>query len=282
MTAMRIAISDPGDARLAPYRDIRERDLIRHDGMFIAEGKSVLAVLVAMQHRFNIVSVLVLENRLGSVETILEKLSPDIPVLVVDRRTIDAIAGFPMHRGILACVRRPAWCDATGALIDPALGDPSSWRRVVALSEIANHDNMGSIFRNAAAFGVDAVVFDARSCDPLYRKAIRVSVGGILKVPFLRFSDTPSMLDWLANQGFDIYGLSPGADHSLEDWRPSRRSALLLGAEGPGLAPDTMARINMLKIGMVPGFDSLNVATASGIALHALMVAHNKENGRQE
>lgn len=255
---MRITIHDPQDPAIAPYRDVRERDLVRRDGLFIAEGKSVLAVL-ADQSRFALHSVLVLENRLGSIEDILARLADDVPVYVVNRQVMDAIAGFPMHRGILALARKP---DST-----TALQNTGQWRRVVALSAIANHDNMGAIFRNAAAFGVDAVLLDAQCCDPLYRKAIRVSVGGVLKVPYRIFETTDAMLDWLGAQHFETVGLSPAAPQPLHSWQPAPKTALLMGAEGPGLAPQTLARVTGLSIPMAPGFDSLNVATATGIAL---------------
>ncbi|MGB7433092.1 MAG: RNA methyltransferase [Ahrensia sp.] len=263
---MRIDISDADDPAIAAYRDVRERDLVRRDGLFIAEGKSVLAVLGA-QSRFALHSVLVLENRLGSIEGILVRLAPDVPVYIVNRQVMDAIAGFPMHRGILALARKP---DTT----TPAL-DTSQWRRVVALSAIANHDNMGAIFRNAAAFGADAVLLDPQCCDPLYRKAIRVSVGGVLKVPFRIFETTDAMLDWLYAENFETVGLSPSAPQSVHNWKPAPKTALLMGAEGPGLSPQTLARVTGLSIPMAPGFDSLNVATATGIALAHVFHADN-------
>lgn len=259
---MLIAIDDPADPRLEPYRDIRERDLVKNRRQFIAEGKTVLAVL-AGQSRFKIRSVLLLENRVDGLRDITDTLPEDCPVYVVNRAIIDQVAGFPMHRGILAIADRPEEIDRPP---DPDRSD--RWHRVVALSEIANHDNMGSIFRNAAAFGADAVLMDAQCCDPLYRKAVRVSVGGVLKVPFHMFETTDMMLAWLAEAGFEIAALSPSGATPLTDWAPANRSAILMGAEGPGLPRTVLEQLTAIRIGMAGGFDSLNVATATGIALH--------------
>lgn len=255
---MHINITDPHDPAIAAYRDIRERDLVRRDNLFIAEGKTVLAVLTA-QHRFVVQSILILENRLDGIANIIAVLPDDVPVYIAHRDVMDAIAGFPMHRGILALVHKPDQIETTST--------EHTWRRVIALSAIANHDNMGAIFRNAAAFGADAILIDGQCCDPLYRKAIRVSVGGVLKVPFKIFAATSQMLDWLDDQDFETVGLSPAAPQILQAWKPKNKTALLMGAEGPGLANDVLNRVTGLSIPMADDFDSLNVATATGIAL---------------
>jgi tRNA G18 (ribose-2'-O)-methylase SpoU len=257
-------IRDGDDERLDPYRAIRERDLTGRHNLFIAEGKSVLAVL-ARQKRHAIQSVLILENRLNSVSHILADLPGQVPVYTVNRAVIDQIAGFPMHRGILAIARRP------DLSVLPGKDETRRWRTIIALSGIANHDNMGAIFRNAAAFGADAVVMDAGSCDPFYRKAIRVSVGGVLTIPALRFTDAETMAGWLADAGFETVALSPSARHPVSQWTPAQRTAILLGAEGPGLPADMLNRHTTLSIPMAPGFDSLNVAVTSAIVLHHLM-----------
>jgi len=174
-----------------------------------------------------------------------------------------AIAGVPMHRGVLAIGHRRA--DADGP---PPAEAAHGWRTVVALAGLANHDNMGAIFRNAAALGADAVLMDAQSCDPLYRKAIRVSVGGVLTVPWHRFEDAVAMLDWLDGAGLALAGLSPRGAMALEDWQPPGRVALVLGAEGPGLPDAILARTRTLRIDMANRFDSLNVATSAALVLH--------------
>ncbi len=264
-----IPVTDPADPRLAPYRDIRERDLVRRDGLFIAEGKTVLAVL-ARSGRFAIESVLLLENRVDGLQPIIADLDPAVPVLVVDQTLMDEIAGFHLHRGILAIARRPEGADA------PPGPEAEDWRTVVAVSGLANHDNVGAIFRNAAALGADAVLMDGASCDPLYRKAVRVSVGGVLTVPWHRFADTAMMLDWLEGHGFATFALSPAAAIALEDWNSPERTALLLGTEGPGLPADVLADMPGIRIDMAGGFDSLNVATTAAIVLNHLRVCRAK------
>ena len=166
-----VPIDDPQDPRVAAYLDIRERDLTGRHGRFIAEGKVVLDVLLSAG-RFAAESVLVLENRLAGLDEILRKAPPDLPVYVAASGVMDKIAGFHMHRGILAVGSK-----GTPQPAEALLKTLPAGALVVVLVGIANHDNMGSIFRNAAAFGADAVFLDATCCDPLYRKAIRVSVG---------------------------------------------------------------------------------------------------------
>ena len=143
-------------------------------------------------------------------------------------------------------------------------------RDVLLLSAIANHDNMGGIFRNAAGFGVGTVLLDRDCCDPLYRKAIRVSVGATLLVPFARLAAGDDPLALLDAHGFSPLALSPQGAERLADLRPEGRQAVLLGAEGPGLSPALLARTRSVRIDMADGFDSLNVATTSGIVLHHL------------
>lgn len=257
-----IRIDDPRDPRIAAYLDIRERDLAGRQGRFIAEGKVVLDLLFSTG-RFAPESVLVLENRLPGLETILRKAPTGVPVYVAASAVMDAIAGFHMHRGILA-IGRKGVPQAAEALLDafPARA------LVVVLVGIANHDNMGSIFRNAAAFGADAILMDATCCDPLYRKAIRVSVGAALKIPFASFTDTPGFTATLDSRGYGQFALSPRGRTDIRDAQRSERLALYLGTEGEGLPESLLARLHTVRIGMAPGFDSLNVAAASAIALH--------------
>ena len=143
----------------------------------------------------------------------------------------------------------------------------------MALVGISNHDNMGGLFRNAAAFGAGAVLLDPSSCDPLYRKAIRVSVGASLIVPFARLSEDADPIDLLHEAELEPIALSPAGATPLHLLDPPARAALLLGAEGPGLSADILARSRTVAIPMAGDFDSLNVATTSGIALHRLVFA---------
>ena len=255
-------INDPDDARIAAYRSIRERDLARRDGLFVAEGKVVLRVLVEAG-RFPIHSLLVLENRLAGLEAILARLDPTVPVYAAKREVIDRIAGFHMHRGVLALAVRRA-PEPVEALLAPLDGS----RLVLGLCGISNHDNVGALFRNAAAFGADAVLLDATSCDPLYRKSVRVSVGAAVKVPFAIADDADALLDALEAHGFSAYALSPRGGLDIAQVRPAARSALLLGSEGEGLPGSVMERAVGLRIPIASDFDSLNVAAASAIALH--------------
>lgn len=257
-----IRIEDPQDPRVAAYLDIRERDLAGRQGRFVAEGKVVLGMLLSSS-RFAAESVLVLENRLPGLADTLRMASPDIPVYVARGEIMDRIAGFHMHRGILAIGRKGPPTPA-----DTLLAALPAQALVVVLVGIANHDNMGSIFRNAAAFGVDAVLLDQTCCDPLYRKAIRVSVGAALKVPFASFPDTATFTGMLDGQGYGQFALSPRGQTDIRDARHPGRLALYLGTEGEGLPPALLERLHTVRIGMAQGFDSLNVAAASAVALH--------------
>ena len=261
---MPIPITDPDDPRIEPYRAVRERDLAGREHLFVAEGEVVLRVLLR-QSRFAVESLLLAENRIAGLGDALQGLSPEVPVYAANRAVMDAIVGFPIHRGVLAVARR-----APLAPLEALLAELPERALVVGLVGLANHDNVGGIFRNAAAFGAQAVLLDRETCDPLYRKAIRVSVGGTLVVPFTRSPSPDGMVQALQQAGFEVISLSPSGRETLSRVRPHPRTALLLGAEGPGLPADLLARTRSVSIPMSGGFDSLNVATTSGIALHHL------------
>jgi len=178
---------------------------------------------------------------------------------------MDTIVGFHVHRGILAHGVRPPDPGAAALLA----GLPSR-ALALALIGVANHDNMGGLFRNAAAFGAGAVLLDPSCCDPLYRKAIRVSVGAALRVPFARLAPGEDLVALLEAAGFVPLALTPGAAEPLTALRRPDRAALLLGAEGPGLPADILARARPISIPMAAGWDSLNVGAASAVALHEL------------
>jgi tRNA G18 (ribose-2'-O)-methylase SpoU len=257
-------IGDPSDDRIAGYRNIRERDLVGREGLFVAEGKVVLNVLFAAR-RFEPRSVLVLENRLAGLSGPLEAAPEDMPVYVASQEVMDGIAGFHVHRGILALGRkRPPESPASLLATLPATA------LVLLLVGISNHDNMGAIFRNAAAFDADAVLLDERCCDPLYRKSIRVSVGAVLKVPFAVGAGAEELLSALGSARFDAIALSPHGELDIAALERPGRAALVLGTEGPGLPDSILATIRTARIAMSERFDSLNVATAAAIALHRL------------
>lgn len=272
MRLNQIDIDDPRDPRIAGYAAIRERDLAGRDGLFVAEGKVVLSVLFSAR-RFEAESVLVLDRKLPGLSETLTRARPDMPVYVASQPVLDAIAGFHIHRGILALGRRLPPPD-----IGPMLAGLPQDALVLVLAGISNHDNVGSIFRNAAAFEADAVLLDERSCDPLYRKAIRVSVGAVLKVPFATAGRVDDLYDILAQHGFEQLALSPAGAADIGDIRSPGRVALYLGSEGDGLPRALMQRMRTVRIAMSAGFDSLNVAAASAIALHRLWRGRPGEN----
>ncbi|WP_062207978.1 RNA methyltransferase [Aureimonas sp. AU12] len=259
-----LLITDPADSRIEPFRCIRDRDLVGRGG-FIAEGAVVLDLLLKAE-RFRPTALLILRNRLAGLEMRIADLPDDVPLYVAEQAVFDAVAGFPVHRGILAhgeTVPMPADdLDRHLAAIAREGG------QVVVACGIANHDNMGAIFRNAAAFGAGAVLLDGQACDPLYRKAIRVSVGTVLTVPFWRAGEPGAIRERLSAAGFECLALSPAGERRLDEIREPRPRALFLGTEGEGLAERFLQDCRSLRIAMAPGLDSLNVATAAAIALH--------------
>lgn len=256
-----VLITDPEDPRIADYRAVRERDLVGREGRFIAEGVVVVEKLIAAG-RHPLRSVLVAEKRLAALQARLGALPAEVRLYAADQAVMDAIVGFPIHRGVLAVGER---AEPTAEALLDAL---PAQALVVALMGIANHDNMGGLFRNAAAFGADAVLVGADCCDPLYRKAIRVSVGAALTVPFARTE--ADLVALLSARGFDVLALSPAGGSTLSELTARPRQAALFGAEGPGLPGAVLGRCRTVRIPMAGGFDSLNVATTSGIVLHRL------------
>lgn len=263
-----IRIEDADDPRVAPFRNIRERDLVGREQRFVAEGTVVLNVLADVHGkpgRPSAEMLLVLENRLAGIASLLDRFPDDVPLMVVPRPVMDEITGFPMHRGVLALGRVPD--PVTSASLLSAM--PESALVLVAVG-ISNHDNMGALFRNAAAFGADALLLDGQSCDPLYRKAIRVSVGHALRVPFAREQSPEALLEKLAAEDFTILTLSPRGEATIEAVVPTQRMAVVVGTEGEGLPAALLSRTSSVRIRQAPGVDSLNLATAAALALHDL------------
>lgn len=264
-------IDDADDPRIAAFRDIRERDLTGRQGRFIVEGTVVLRMLAAAHKAgrdFEAESILILENRLAGVADILEQFPPDVPVYVAKASVLDAIVGFHLHRGILALGKRKS--DST--MVETIRRLPQC-SLVLAGCGISNHDNLGAMFRNAAAFYADAVFMDATCCDPLYRKSLRVSVGSVLSVPYHRGGGAVEMLETLAAKGFDIWSLSPAGTMEIRQIPASNLMALVIGTEGDGLPPDVLSRFHTARIAQSPQLDSLNAGTASGLALYQMASA---------
>ncbi len=260
---MIIHIDDLGDDRLEAFIDIRERDLVGRAAKFVAEGKIVLSILLDTPD-YEVEAVLLLNLRISANAALLSKIPEHVPVFVARQEVMDRIAGYSVHRGILAIGKRrsaPTMAELVANFPEDCL--------IVVLSAISNHDNVGSIFRNAAAFSAHAVLLDGLCCDPLYRKALRVSVGGVLTVPWVKGGSVDDILEALIGQGFKVAALSPSGKLSIGVLPATGRRALLLGSEGQGLPASLLNRLQTYKIPMSEQFDSLNVATASGIALFA-------------
>lgn len=267
-----IEITHPDDPRIAEFRDIRERDLTGRESRFIAEGTVVLRLLAGAHEAggdFVAEKVLLLKNRVAGLADIIDSFPADVPIYTAEAEVLDGIVGFHLHRGVLALGRRTEE-GGMSAFLDQL----AKQALVLVGCGISNHDNMGSMFRNAAAFGADAVLLDESCCDPLYRKALRVSVGSILTVPYRRQLSGVQLLAALAERGFAIWSLSPRGAVDLRDIPTSERMALVVGTEGDGLPPSILAAFTSVRIPQAPGLDSLNVATASGIALFE-MAARN-------
>ncbi|MDB4945347.1 MAG: ribosomal methyltransferase [Labilithrix sp.] len=270
MTATLVPIASASDPALDPYLRLRDRDLARNDGLFVAEGEVVVRVLgEPRQTQFRVRSLLLERRRVEALGDVLSGLPEDVLVYVVPQEVMDAVVGFPIHRGVLALAERGTPREAASLLEDP---HPHRRPLVVGLVGLTNHDNVGSIFRNAAAFGARGVLLDPATCDPLYRKAIRVSVGGALVVPFARCSSAHAMLDAIEAAGWEALALSARGDERLDEVVSVSRApagrVLLMGTEGDGLPEDVMARARRVRIDMTPALDSLNVSVASGIALY--------------
>jgi tRNA G18 (ribose-2'-O)-methylase SpoU len=262
-------IDDPADPRLAHYRDIKDPHLRLRHGLFIAESREVIRRLFACG-RFRPRSVLLTPAALAGLRDLLETADPQVRILLVAHDLVRGVVGFNFHRGCLAVGER-------GPEPAPAsLLDPPGHRLLLVLDEVTNPDNIGAVFRNAMAFAADGVLLSPGSADPLYRKAIRVSIGASLTVPFARLRDWPGELRELRDRGYTLMALTPraGAIDIVEFGTTQPvpdRLAVLLGAEGTGLSSGARAAADCeVRIRMGPGADSLNVATACGIALHRL------------
>lgn len=256
-----IEINDSRDPRVAAYLQVRERDLTGRDGKFIVEGKVTLAIMIR-RSRFQIDSVFLCETRLAPLAGVLGELPDHIPIYTAPQSLMDEIAGFPIHRGVLACGVKDAPMEIN------ALTCQQGASTLLVLNGLSNHDNVGAAFRNAAAFGAGGVILDAESCDPLYRKSIRVSAGSALWLPFVHGGAGSEHVHALQAAGYTVWAMTPqGRAPALTSMQIPERLAILLGAEGPGLPDDLIAAANPVRIPMTTNFDSVNVATAGAIAL---------------
>lgn len=266
-----VPVASVDDPRLADYAQLRERDLRRVDeGLFVGEQWLVVEKMLAIPGLTR--SVLIGEP---AVERFASRIPDDVTIFTAPIEVVEQLAGFAVHRGVLAIGRR----DRVAAPDFATLAEgrevnrrPDTSRLLLLCEDITHLDNIGLLFRNAAAFGVDGVLLSPRCHDPLYRKSLRVSIGHALTVPWRRSDNWFADLDALRSRGFTIVGaaLGPGTI-PLDDLKPPRRTALIVGTEFDGLSPATRARCDALvTIPMAAGVDSLNVSVAAAVCLYQL------------
>jgi tRNA G18 (ribose-2'-O)-methylase SpoU len=270
MPLIRVDASD--DRQIALYRNVPDPDLLRQGDIFVAEGRLVVRRLIEAR-RFPVRSVMVTDAALVPLRELLTE-HVDLPVYVVSQAVMNDITGFNIHRGCLAIGERPR--------LRPWHEVMHGARRAIALERIANADNVGSVFRSAAAFGVDAVLLDQTCTDPLYRKAIRTSMGTALTLPFARVEPWPDVLHELSGAG-QFPSDAPRVILAMTTSRnapPLREVAssiagrpvvVVVGHEGDGLSEAALAACtHHARIPMTANVDSLNVATAAAIALYEI------------
>jgi len=268
-----VAIDRFDDPCLDDYRSVTDAVLLRRRNRFVAEGRLVVQRLLESRHC--VVSVLVNAASHRAMEAPLARLPHDVPVYVCDAADFRSVVGFNLHRGCLALAERPPRRELAEVLDGADL--------VVVLEGVSDADNVGSAFRNAAAFGA-RVLLSPTCCDPLYRKAIRTSMGSVLRLPYTWLTSWPGDLVALRDAGFTIAALTPGA-HAIDlascsCGQPRRRMALLIGSEGPGLSPPAEAMADVqVRIPITADVDSLNLATATGIALHYFSTSNPESAG---
>ncbi|HNA49954.1 MAG TPA: RNA methyltransferase [Mycobacterium sp.] len=260
-----IDVTDPGDPRVDDFRDLnsvdRRPDLPTGKGLVIAEG--VLVAQRMLASRFAPHAFLGTARRLG--ELAVDLTGVGVPFYRASAEVMAQVVGFHLNRGVLGAARRAP------ELSVPQVLDGA--RTVAVLEGVNDHENLGSIFRNAAGLGVDAVVFGAGCADPLYRRAVRVSMGHALLVPFARAGHWPADLTDLRQHGFRLLAMTPnpraGTLGEVMSGLADHKVAVLLGAEGPGLTETAMRACDVrVRVPMSRGTDSLNVATAAALAFY--------------
>ena len=285
-----IHIEDPADPRLDDIRHLNSSDsrpdLPGGKGLVIAEGNLVVPRL--LNSRYPVRCVVGFPEKL---HLLLDATSPQsenhqpglaavlsgVALYSVSRETLRQVAGFDMHRGLVAAADRAEELSVQDVL-DAANADDQP-HVLCVLEGVGDHETIGSIFRNAAGLGVRGVLFGAGTADPLYRRSVRVSMGHVLKVPFAHFSGTPTtwqqQLTELQDRGYTVVAFTPNTENELRDVvggveKNNGKVAIMVGAEGPGLTEHAMRAADVrAKIPMQPGTDSLNVATAAAIGFYA-------------
>lgn len=271
------------DSRLDDYtrlKDVKLRSKIEPErGLYMAESASVIERAIRAGHRPR--SFLMSKRWLPTLDKLIEAATgardgADVPVFVADEHVLEQMTGFHLHRGALAAMQRPVLPSLDGLLATARSGEPA--RRVVVLENLVDHTNVGAAFRSAAALGVDAVLVTPQCADPLYRRAVRVSMGTVFQVPWTRLDSWPSDIATLQGAGFTVASLALSDDSvSLDEFAslpalqgPAARLAMVMGTEGDGLGWRTIAACDYtVKIPMDHGVDSLNVAAASAVVFWA-------------
>jgi tRNA G18 (ribose-2'-O)-methylase SpoU len=247
------------DPRIEDYRHVGDHERLRERGLFVAEGRLVVRRLLESQ-RFPVRSILVTPAALQGFGAPLDL---EAPLYVAPPGVVNAVTGFNFHRGCLALAGRPSDDVPGGRFVESAL--------LLALEGIGNPDNVGGLFRVAAAFGVDGVILDPATGDPFYRKAVRTSMAAVLRVPFERAASWPDALHDYRREGFALIALTPRADAvPIAAFATEAREPMIVmaGAEGPGLSSEALDAADVrVRIPIARGVDSLNVTVAAAIAL---------------
>lgn len=271
------------DSRLDDYtrlKDVKLRSKIEPErGLYMAESANVIERAIRAGHRPR--SFLMSRRWLPTLDKLIEAATgardgADVPVFVADEHVLEQMTGFHLHRGALAAMQRPVLPSLDGLLATARSGEPA--RRVVVLENLVDHTNVGAAFRSAAALGVDAVLVTPQCADPLYRRAVRVSMGTVFQVPWTRLDSWPGDIATLQGAGFTVASLALSDDSvSLDEFAslpalqgPAARLAMVMGTEGDGLGWRTIAACDYtVRIPMDHGVDSLNVAAASAVVFWA-------------
>lgn len=252
------SIADPADPRLDPYRRLNDvayrRRYEQAAGLFIAEGPTVVTGLIE--------SRLVVESVLGLASAVDRVPCPDgVPVYVADRSTLEAVVGFDLHRGIVACGRRPA---------PVAISDLLELGSLALVEGVNDHQNLGAVLRAAVGLGMEGVLLDPTTADPWYRRSVRVSMGSVFSVPVARAVHWRETLRDLRHAGYTLIAMTPAADATPIEAVEVDRPAVMVGAEGPGLSPAALAAADVRARIPMSVIDSLNVGQAAAVAYATL------------
>jgi tRNA G18 (ribose-2'-O)-methylase SpoU len=258
------SLEQPGLSDYSKLTDVALRRVLEPaGGLYIAESTKVIGRALAAGHQPR--SLLLQEQWVPDVAPLLQDW-PDVPVFVGEPKLLEQLTGYNLHRGALAAMHRPPLASVEEII--------AGARRIVILEDIVDHTNVGAIFRSVAGLGADAVLITPRCADPLYRRSVRVSMGTVLQVPWTRLPEWGDAIPILHQAGFHLAALALAEDAvSLDDFAGTthERLAIVLGAEGDGLSQQALATADtVVTIPMLHGVDSLNVASASAVALYAL------------